>query len=153
MFRRTVAPGVELKLLETSEAKALYNIADRNRERLRRWLPWVDQTRSPEDVRTFILRVVEQYHSNLGPQTGIWVDGALCGTIGCHPIDWSNRNSASAIGSTPRRKVKASSLVVAQSCSITFLTSSACIAPKSAVEPPTGGAVPSPNVSASRAKA
>jgi len=92
MFRRTVAPGVELKLLETSEAKILYNIADRNRERLRRWLPWVDQTRSPEDVRTFILRVVEQYHSNLGPQTGIWVDGALCGTIGCHPIDWSNRN-------------------------------------------------------------
>ena len=92
MFRRTVAPGVEMKLLEAGEAKTLYTIADRNRTRLRRWLPWVDQTRSAEDVRLFILRVLEQYHSNLGPQTGIWVSGALCGTVGCHPIDWSNRN-------------------------------------------------------------
>jgi len=92
MFRRTVAPGIEMKLLETSEAKTLYNLADRNRDRLRLWLPWVDQTRSPEDVRMFILRVVEQYHSNLGPQNGIWVNGTLCGTLGCHPIDWSNRN-------------------------------------------------------------
>jgi ribosomal-protein-serine acetyltransferase len=92
MFRRTVGPGVEIKLLETSEAKTLYAIAERNRDRLRRWLPWVDQTRSTDDVRLFISRVLEQYHSNLGPQTGIWVNGALCGTLGCHPIDWSNRN-------------------------------------------------------------
>jgi ribosomal-protein-serine acetyltransferase len=92
MFRRTIAPGIELKLLETGEAKTLFAVADRNRERLRRWLSWVDQTRSSEDVRMFILRVLEQYHSNLGPQTGIWVNGALCGTVGCHPIDWSNRN-------------------------------------------------------------
>jgi ribosomal-protein-serine acetyltransferase len=92
MFRLRVDAGIQLKLLETSEAKALYTLADRNRERLRKWLPWVDQTRSPEDVRMFILRVLEQYHSNLGPQAGVWVDGVLCGTVGCHPIDWPNRN-------------------------------------------------------------
>jgi ribosomal-protein-serine acetyltransferase len=92
MFRLRVDAGIQLKLLETSEAKALYALADRNRERLRQWLPWVDQTRSPEDVRIFILRVLEQYHSNLGPQAGVWVDGVLCGTVGCHPIDWPNRN-------------------------------------------------------------
>ncbi|MBV8729650.1 MAG: GNAT family N-acetyltransferase [Acidobacteriia bacterium] len=92
MFRLPVAPGIQLKLLETSEAKALYLLADRNRARLREWLPWVDQTRSPEDIKQFILRVLEQYHSNLGPQAGIWVDGVLCGAVGCHPIDWPNRN-------------------------------------------------------------
>jgi ribosomal-protein-serine acetyltransferase len=92
MFRLQVAPGIQLKLLDTTEAKALYALADRNRARLRQWLPWVDQTRSPEDVRLFILRVLEQYHSNLGPQAGIWVDGVLSGTVGCHPIDWANRN-------------------------------------------------------------
>jgi len=92
MFRRTVTTGIELKLLEASEARALFAIADRNRERLRRWLPWVDPTRSAEEVRLFILRVQEQYHSNLGPQAGIWVNGSLCGTLGCHPIDWPNRN-------------------------------------------------------------
>jgi len=92
VFRRTVAPGIEIKLFETSEAKTLYALADRNRARLRQWLPWVDPTRTPEDVRLFILRVLDQYHSNHGPQTGIWVDGVLSGTVGCHPIDWSNRN-------------------------------------------------------------
>jgi len=92
MFRRMVAPGIEIKLLETSDAKPLYVLADKNRARLRQWLPWVDQTRSPEDVRSFILRVLDQFHANLGPQTGIWVDGALSGSIGCHPIDWTNRN-------------------------------------------------------------
>ena len=92
MFRRTVAPGIEIKLFETNETKALYALVDRNRDRLRTWLPWVDHTKSPEDVRLFILRVLDQYHSNLGPQTGIWVDGVLSGTVGCHPIDWSNRN-------------------------------------------------------------
>lgn len=92
MFRKPIAPGLEMRLLDTGDAKPLYMLADRNRQRLRRWLPWVDQTRSQEDVRLFILRVLEQYHANLGPQTGIWLDGSLCGTVGCHPIDWSNRN-------------------------------------------------------------
>jgi ribosomal-protein-serine acetyltransferase len=92
MFRRAVAPGLEMKLLETTEAKRLYQVVERNREHLRQWLPWVDHTRSVEDVRTFILRVLDQYHSNLGPQAGIWIRGALLGTIGCHPIDWMNRN-------------------------------------------------------------
>jgi ribosomal-protein-serine acetyltransferase len=92
MFRRKVAPGIEMKLFETGEAKLLFTIADRNRARLRRWLPWVDLTKSPEDTRLFILRCLDQYQANLGPQTGVWVDGALSGTVGCHPIDWPNRN-------------------------------------------------------------
>ena len=92
MFRRIVAPGIEIKLFEANEAKALFSLVERNRERLRNWLPWVDHTHSSEDIRLFILRVLDQYHSNLGPQTGIWVDGVLSGTVGCHPIDWSNRN-------------------------------------------------------------
>ena len=81
-----------MKLLEMGEAHLLYEIASRNRERLRRWLPWVDATRSAEDVRLFLLRVLEQWQANLGPQAGIWINGALVGSLGCHPIDWSNRN-------------------------------------------------------------
>jgi len=92
MFRRTVAPGVEIKLFDTNEAKALFHVVERNRAHLRRWLPWVDQTHSVEDVRLFIMRVLDQYHSNLGPQCGLWTQGALRGTLGCHPIDWPNRN-------------------------------------------------------------
>jgi ribosomal-protein-serine acetyltransferase len=92
MFRLRVTPNIQLKLLDTPDTKALYALTERNRARLREWLPWVDQTRSAEDVRLFILRVIDQYHSNLGPQMGVWVDGVLSGTVGCHPIDWANRN-------------------------------------------------------------
>lgn len=92
MFRLKVAPGIQLKLLETADARPLFVLVERNRAKLREWLPWVDQTRSAEDIRLFIMRVLEQYHSNLGPQAGVWVDGVLSGTVGYHPIDWSNRN-------------------------------------------------------------
>jgi len=92
MFRRTVAPGIEIKLLEPRDAEAVFLAADRDRAYLQEWLPWVERTRSAEDVRDFINQVVSpQWAENRGPQCGIWIDGALAGSIGCHPIDWANR--------------------------------------------------------------
>ena len=137
MFHRTVAPGIELKLLETGEAKTLYALADRNRARLREWLPWVDQTRSPEDVRLFILSVQEQYRSNHGPQAGVWVDGVLSGTLGCHPIDWTNRNCSVGYWLDSAQEGKG---VITRCCAaltITFSTNSACTGSKSAAAPET----------------
>jgi len=92
MFRRTVAPGIELKLFELREAEAVFATVERNRAHLRQWLPWVDHTLSAEDVRHFIRTVQAQFEDNRGPQAGIWVEGALAGSLGCHPIDWANRN-------------------------------------------------------------
>jgi len=92
VFRRSVAPGIEIKLLEPSDAEAVFAVADRDRAYLREWLPWVDRTDSAEDVRHFIEDVVSpQWADNRGPQCGIWVDGSLAGSIGCHAIDWANR--------------------------------------------------------------
>ncbi|MGD0668061.1 MAG: GNAT family protein [Bryobacteraceae bacterium] len=92
LFRRTVAPGIEIKLLEPRDAEAVFAAADRDRAYLREWLPWVDRTHSAEDVRYFIEEVVgPQWADNRGPQCGIWVDGSLAGSVGCHPIDWANR--------------------------------------------------------------
>ena len=67
-------------------------MADRNRQYLRQWLPWVDQTHSPHEVREFILRSLAQYHANLGPNAGIWMEGEFAGSIGCHHIDWVNKS-------------------------------------------------------------
>lgn len=41
-------------MLEPRHADELFALEERNRDRLRRWLPWVDGTKSAEDVRTFI---------------------------------------------------------------------------------------------------
>lgn len=92
-FRRTVAPDLEIKLLEPADAGAVFAVADRNREYLREWLPWMDRTHAAADVRQFIEDVVSpQWAANQGPQCGIWTGGKLAGSIGCHAIDWANRS-------------------------------------------------------------
>jgi ribosomal-protein-serine acetyltransferase len=94
MFRRKVADGIEIKLFEPHEAETIYAVVERNRRRLRQWLPWVDRTRSPEDIREFISRAVSKYETSGAPDTGIWMGGAFAGSVGCHPVDWNNRNTS-----------------------------------------------------------
>jgi len=92
MFRRQIAPGIEIRLFDLAETDAIYEEVNRGREYLRRWLPWVDHTHSPADIREFIIRVRGQYEANQGPQAGLWIEGAFAGSVGCHPINWHNRN-------------------------------------------------------------
>jgi ribosomal-protein-serine acetyltransferase len=92
MFRREIAPGIEIRQFELSDAEELFDAICRNREYLWEWMPWVDATQGPEDIRNFISRTLVQYEGNQGPQCGIWVDGEIAGSVGCHPIDWFHRN-------------------------------------------------------------
>ncbi|HXS98559.1 MAG TPA: GNAT family protein [Candidatus Limnocylindrales bacterium] len=91
MFQLDVAPGLTLRQFTLPDAEAVFAAADRDREYLRVWLPWVDQTHSAEDSRRFIRGAQAQFEAALGPNCGIWSAGALAGSVGCHTIDWSNR--------------------------------------------------------------
>jgi ribosomal-protein-serine acetyltransferase len=91
-FYRRVAPDLEIKLFQPGDAEAIFAMTERDRAYLREWLPWVDRTHSAADVRQFIAETaLPQWRDNRGPQCGIWLDSALAGSIGCHPIDWLNR--------------------------------------------------------------
>ena len=92
MFRRTIATGIELKQFASEDAEILYAVVDRNREHLRQWLPWVDLTRSSDEIGLFLSRVTAQFDEGLGPNFSIWLEGTLAGAIGCHPIDRPNRS-------------------------------------------------------------
>lgn len=83
-----------MRLFEERHAGELFSLIERNRGHVRQWLPWVDKTRSSEDVRAFIGRTLQQFAKNEGFHAGIWVNGALAGGIGCHDIDWGNRNTS-----------------------------------------------------------
>ncbi len=50
---------------------------ERNRARLRAWLPWVESTRTLEDRKNFIRGTLEQFAGNNGFQAGIWHEGHL----------------------------------------------------------------------------
>ncbi len=91
MFRLRVAAGIELRQMEEIHAQELFALTERNRSYLRQWLPWVDQAHSSEDTRRYIVGAVSQYQSNRGPNAAIWIGQAIARSIGCHPIDWTNR--------------------------------------------------------------
>jgi ribosomal-protein-serine acetyltransferase len=91
MFSAPVRPGLELRLLEERHSSIVFALADRERQRLRQWLPWVDATKSEDDILAFIRRSLEQFANNNGFAAGIWEHGQFVGVIGLHPIDWRNR--------------------------------------------------------------
>ena len=92
MFSRKVAPDIEIRLFELKDAETVFAVVERNRAYLREWLPWVDFTASADNIRNFIVRVREQFETGRGPQAGIWIRGEFAGSVGCHPIDWPNKN-------------------------------------------------------------
>jgi len=54
MFAYRIDDDLELRMLEERHAQALFEVIDRDREDLRTWLPWVDGSRSAEDVAAFV---------------------------------------------------------------------------------------------------
>jgi ribosomal-protein-serine acetyltransferase len=80
VIRIDLGEGVELREWVPEDAEEAFAEVDQNRDRLRDWLPWVDATRSPDDVRAFI----ERCAASDGRQRsfGIYVDDALAGNIG-----------------------------------------------------------------------
>lgn len=82
MFSYPLAPGVELRLLQLYHAEELFTAVDRNREHLRRWLNWVDNTQAVEDIRQFIHRSLERCANTGDFDAGIWSGDALAGVIG-----------------------------------------------------------------------
>jgi|SRR5579871_4557976 len=91
MFARSLGNGVELRLLEERHAPAAFGAIERNREYLRKWLPWVDTSRTLDDTRRFIRTSLKQFAKNEGFAAGIWQGADYIGTIGFHKVDWLNR--------------------------------------------------------------
>ena len=91
MFAIAVDEELSLGLLEERHAEALFALTERNREHLRRWLPWVDAVQVTEDTRHFLRQSLEQLARGDGFQAGIWLRGKLVGVIGYHRISRPNR--------------------------------------------------------------
>jgi ribosomal-protein-serine acetyltransferase len=80
MLRLDLGEGVELRDWVPADAEEIFAEADQNRARLREWLPWVDRTASPDDIRAYI----QKCEASGGRERafGIYVDGVLAGGMG-----------------------------------------------------------------------
>ena len=82
--------GTEVRLLEPADAEVVFTLVDAERQRLRRWMPWVDGTTSPRDSREFI-----EHARALDPDLeglGFFVEGAYAGGMGMR-VDVMNRHA------------------------------------------------------------
>lgn len=94
MLRFTVDNDIELKILDNYQAKEIFELIDNCRSRLRKWLPWVDDTQSIKDTEAFIDSTKNQFASKNGFHSGIYYKGNLAGIIGYHKIDWLNKSTS-----------------------------------------------------------
>ncbi|MGD1070649.1 MAG: GNAT family protein [Bryobacteraceae bacterium] len=89
-----VDADLELRPVRLEDAADLFAAIDRNRERLRQWLPWVGTSYSREDVYLFIAERERENQLGTALTTTIWKDGVLCGSIGLHKIDFRHRSTS-----------------------------------------------------------
>ena len=94
MFAQRLSGHHSLRQLVLSDAAELFALCDANRAHLRRWLPWLDRTRSVADTRVFIEGTLRQNESNQGFQTVILCESRIAGVVGYHRIDWANRHTS-----------------------------------------------------------
>jgi ribosomal-protein-serine acetyltransferase len=86
--------GIELRPITVGHAASLYDLIDRNRIRLREWLPWVEWSFGPADLIAFLQARERDNLAGAGLTTAIYCEEALCGAIGLHAIGKRDRNTS-----------------------------------------------------------
>ncbi|HUP56339.1 MAG TPA: RimJ/RimL family protein N-acetyltransferase, partial [Bdellovibrionota bacterium] len=66
MFRLDLGSSTILEQIGTKDAPEVFAVVDRNRDRLREWLPWLDRNRSEADSLAFIRGAVAAHEANQG---------------------------------------------------------------------------------------
>jgi len=94
MFPCGIGDDIEIRLLEERHAEEIFAVIERSREHLRQWLPWVDETRSASDIRTFLHGALEAFARGEELHAGIWIAGSLAGAIGHHRVDNLHHNAS-----------------------------------------------------------
>lgn len=86
--------GIELRRVSEDDCAELYAAIERNRERLRTWLPWLGLTYSREDLLGFLRQKERDNAARVSLTTHIRVQGELCGAIGLHEVDRRHRSTS-----------------------------------------------------------
>ncbi|PFV56899.1 GNAT family N-acetyltransferase [Bacillus cereus] len=91
MFTLRVDDEIALQLLEKHHKEELYQLIDQNRNHLRRWLPWVDGTKSADAYDEICPMWLKKFAEGDGFESGIRYKGKLVGMVGIHPVSWGKK--------------------------------------------------------------
>ncbi len=84
--------GITLRPLERRDARRLFELTEAGRERLGRWLPWVEKTWSVHDTQDFVSASRRMMREGTGLNFAIWVEGRIAGVIGFNTINRLHRS-------------------------------------------------------------
>lgn len=90
MFSRILSDSLRISLSIPQYADELFALTDRNRLFLRRWLPWLDDTRSPEDTRKFLALQLQRFARGESLHVTIFSNGSIAGVAGFNSLDLTN---------------------------------------------------------------
>lgn len=82
-----------LRPISDADLQPLFEAVDRNRAHLRRFLPWLDSTRSAKDIEAFRTRTLAQEREGTGLTRIIEHAAATSGIVAFNHIDLFNRRA------------------------------------------------------------
>lgn len=87
----TELPFVVLRPLKVEDAENLFRLVNENREYLRKWLPWLDETESQSDQLKFVQTCSECAAAGTQFHYSILVHGEIAGLVSFNNIEKRNR--------------------------------------------------------------
>lgn len=91
MFSRHLSDQIRTSLTLPQFAEEIFALTDRNRAFLRTWLPWLDETMSVEDTRSFLAHQLQRYAKGESLHVTIFHEDKVAGVAGFNSIDRDNR--------------------------------------------------------------
>lgn len=82
MIPAALGGGVVVRPFEPGDAGELAAAIDRDRARLRRWLSWVDSSRTESDAAEFCDRAADAAYRGIGLHCGVFAGAAVVGGVG-----------------------------------------------------------------------
>jgi len=81
MFKIEIDNELHLELIHPSHAQEIFDLVERNRELFKRWLDWVDGSKSIEDTEAFITHELQNYANQKSLNCMIFYNNRLVGNV------------------------------------------------------------------------
>ncbi|MEM9158401.1 MAG: GNAT family N-acetyltransferase [Verrucomicrobiota bacterium] len=85
-----VSPGLCIRLMQSEDLRGFFSMIDQNREDLRKWLSWVDQVTSIEDISKRYDQVQKSQAEGKSLRFLIHFEGKIIGMLAAKRIDWES---------------------------------------------------------------
>ncbi len=94
MFSIEVNHYITLRLFMKRDAEDLFQLVQKTKDDLRRWMPWADHVKSTEDYLKIIPQWLNEFASDTSLHMGIFVKGQLAGVVGFHLLDHTHQKTS-----------------------------------------------------------